>query len=384
MKCTHCGNNTTWNSLMGQYYCSVCGIYSNSPEEHVCSHLQQELSKALELLHGYCPACAHYTCNHREGKCADCQWDSANPPCLREYQDDNWTWCGATHTEKQKNTKGIMDMKNAQRYMVIFCDGFNISNEGLFSTEKEASQHMKECYDKYIPDNWTQEYKEMSSCTDTRAILYYNGEDVYNWGVEALDLSATVTQDDDIEKNSSAPVGYFFKTEYSFDSDVETHGPYATKDEAWAAMMEDALREMSIDNTETSHSQIDFRIDKVSNTIRLSHPFQLEEIVTTWTLLAPSEEDIPVIPEMFALLYSENTDMSNPTSAATVRFFNSLKNAQSAMEFGFQQTNNILHLTEMTPDDDHYVCQTEQFIEVCNGADSMRWEIKRCIPEDNN
>ena len=54
----------------------------------------EQLSRAIEMLHGKCPACQHYTPRHREGRCWNCCWDHANPACLREYQDDCWEWKG--------------------------------------------------------------------------------------------------------------------------------------------------------------------------------------------------------------------------------------------------------------------------------------------------
>lgn len=56
--------------------------------------VEKERDAAVEQLRGNCSACQNYSPYHRKGKCKDCYWDSANPACLREYQEDNWEWRG--------------------------------------------------------------------------------------------------------------------------------------------------------------------------------------------------------------------------------------------------------------------------------------------------
>lgn len=54
---------------------------------------ERERDAAVEQLHGYCPACAHYTSNHCDGACAECKHE------YYQYRSpeakDKWEWnCG--------------------------------------------------------------------------------------------------------------------------------------------------------------------------------------------------------------------------------------------------------------------------------------------------
>lgn len=54
---------------------------------------KRERDAAVEQLHGYCPACAHYTSNHCDGACAECKHE------YYQYRSpeakDKWEWnCG--------------------------------------------------------------------------------------------------------------------------------------------------------------------------------------------------------------------------------------------------------------------------------------------------
>lgn len=57
-----------------------------------------KLNAAIEQLHGYCPACKHYTPNHNEGPCEECKHE------YYQYRNvdarDNWEWKGAEQNER--------------------------------------------------------------------------------------------------------------------------------------------------------------------------------------------------------------------------------------------------------------------------------------------
>lgn len=58
---------------------------------------KRERDAALEQLHGYCPACAHYTQNHCNGACAECKheyYQYRGPKAT-----DNWKWNGGDKEE---------------------------------------------------------------------------------------------------------------------------------------------------------------------------------------------------------------------------------------------------------------------------------------------
>lgn len=56
-----------------------------------------KLNAAIEQLHGYCPACKHYTPNHNEGPCEECKHE------YYQYKNvdarDNWEWKGVEQNE---------------------------------------------------------------------------------------------------------------------------------------------------------------------------------------------------------------------------------------------------------------------------------------------
>lgn len=74
-----------------------------------------EWNAALQLLHGTCAACKHYTAHHCQGKCQNCKWNSANPTCLREYQDDNWEWASPQNKNQKENAAMTRNWKDISR-----------------------------------------------------------------------------------------------------------------------------------------------------------------------------------------------------------------------------------------------------------------------------
>lgn len=58
--------------------------------EEELERVKKKLDKAVNQLHGYCPACKNYTANHCEGPCDNCKHE------YYMYRDvgavDNWEW----------------------------------------------------------------------------------------------------------------------------------------------------------------------------------------------------------------------------------------------------------------------------------------------------
>lgn len=85
----------------------------------------------------------------------------------------------------------------------------------------------------------------------------------------------------------------------------------------------------------------------------------------------------------YILIYSENTDYGDPTCSMSVRLFAKKITAQEAMKKSFQETDAIMHYSEMVTDDEHFICQTEDEIFVQNGMDTCRWSIREKVVEDD-
>lgn len=68
------------------------------------------------------------------------------------------------------------------KYILMSSDGYEI--EYSFYPDLESAQNaMKEAYHKAEPDEWIEEFEDLSNMTDVSAILYNNGEDVYVWQI---------------------------------------------------------------------------------------------------------------------------------------------------------------------------------------------------------
>lgn len=57
----------------------------------------------------------------------------------------------------------------------------------------EIQQAMEKDYNSMIPEDWMDESREMSYIDDDRAIMYYNGEDVYEWLISQVNISDFIT-----------------------------------------------------------------------------------------------------------------------------------------------------------------------------------------------
>lgn len=84
----------------------------------------------------------------------------------------------------------------------------------------------------------------------------------------------------------------------------------------------------------------------------------------------------------YALIQTENSDAGEPTSLTEIQFFFRKENAVSAMEESFRNANEIMHWTDMTEDDDHFIDHSVYEIYVHSGIDCFRWEIREIRMED--
>lgn len=84
----------------------------------------------------------------------------------------------------------------------------------------------------------------------------------------------------------------------------------------------------------------------------------------------------------YAMIQTENSDAGEPTSLIDIQFFFRKENAVSTMEESFRNANAIMHWTDITEDDDHYIERSVYGIYVCSGMDYFRWEIREIRMED--
>lgn len=72
-------------------------------------------------------------------------------------------------------------------YLLIWTDGYSIEHTKYLTFEaaqKALRDEWNEYYDEEIADEW----KKLSSITDSNAILYNNGEDVYVWDIAEISI----------------------------------------------------------------------------------------------------------------------------------------------------------------------------------------------------
>lgn len=81
--------------------------------------------------------------------------------------------------------------------ILIKTDGYSIEHF-FYSSYANAKTVMDSQYAALIPEEWFEDCKDTSYCSDYNAILYRNGEDVYVWKIVVMDEidSITVTSGD--------------------------------------------------------------------------------------------------------------------------------------------------------------------------------------------
>jgi len=72
-------------------------------------------------------------------------------------------------------------------YVLVSTDGYNIGHKKFAELER-AKEKMKEEYEAATPDDFGEEWMEMSYISDMDAILYANGEAVFVWTIIQVEL----------------------------------------------------------------------------------------------------------------------------------------------------------------------------------------------------
>lgn len=71
------------------------------------------------------------------------------------------------------------------RYMLIGTDGYSIDSI-IYASRENAREALIKAYEKLTPNEWNEDFKDMSYLDDDFAILYANGENVYVWNIQAI------------------------------------------------------------------------------------------------------------------------------------------------------------------------------------------------------
>ena len=66
--------------------------------------------------------------------------------------------------------------------ILIKTDGYDITHS-FFDSFENAKVAMKKQYEANVPDEWFDDFEDLSYCGDYNAALYRNGEDVFLWKI---------------------------------------------------------------------------------------------------------------------------------------------------------------------------------------------------------
>lgn len=72
------------------------------------------------------------------------------------------------------------------KYLLIMTDGYSLDYYSFHDSLEDAQTKMKKDYEKSTPSSWKEDFKEMSHCSDTDAILFDNGDYVLVWNIISL------------------------------------------------------------------------------------------------------------------------------------------------------------------------------------------------------
>lgn len=97
------------------------------------------------------------------------------------WVDDTYAELNLSHTigpEEEFNEK-------SKRYMLIGTDGYSIDST-IYPSREKAREALIKAYRMRTPDEWNEDFKDMSYLDDDSAILYANGENVYVWDIQVI------------------------------------------------------------------------------------------------------------------------------------------------------------------------------------------------------
>lgn len=80
-------------------------------------------------------------------------------------------------------------MKN--KTILSFTDGYSITNT-LYNSCEDARAAMQKQYEERTPEEFDEDFEDMSGCYEDSAILYTNGEDVFVWSIFVLPEEAKI------------------------------------------------------------------------------------------------------------------------------------------------------------------------------------------------
>lgn len=78
---------------------------------------------------------------------------------------------------------------NQSQYQLYLSDGYGIYPKGIFPSRQKAQEAMQNAYRQHEPKEWLKEYEEISCISESDAILYANGEDVFVWYIHEIKMS---------------------------------------------------------------------------------------------------------------------------------------------------------------------------------------------------
>lgn len=71
-------------------------------------------------------------------------------------------------------------------FLLISTDGYSIDYT-KYPTKDEAQEAMRTAYHDNEPEDWDENFEDMSYLENNNAILYDNGDNVYVWTIADLD-----------------------------------------------------------------------------------------------------------------------------------------------------------------------------------------------------
>lgn len=114
--------------------------------------------------------------------------------CYIENRYARIVWLDDTYAElnlsctidpEEKFEEYYKNTKKSTRYMLIVSDGYSIDST-IYPSRENAREALIKAYEKLTPNEWNEDFKDMSYLDDDFAILYANGENVYVWNIQAI------------------------------------------------------------------------------------------------------------------------------------------------------------------------------------------------------
>lgn len=93
-------------------------------------------------------------------------------------------------TRRKQNLSHTIDPEEefnekSKRYMLIGTDGYSIDST-IYPSREKAREALIKAYRMRTPDEWNEDFKDMSYLDDDSAIMYANGENVYVWDIQVI------------------------------------------------------------------------------------------------------------------------------------------------------------------------------------------------------